>query len=262
MRTSTLRKGGRELLSADRGITAGIPTRRNLHITVARRWNTINVRATPFDRTMDPSPDYLCNHARLLRRTHWRAVSRQVLFLANHILDLQSRLRYRCDVIDSLRVNVDSIVRAVTLICVDLMQDTSHQGVSSIARQITRGRVREAILRCRRRAASRPADFDFVSMLLDAEAQLWTERHAAKDADSRWQHRCWSAQLCQRTHDTLFDAAADPAASSRALSVSEHTPDHLAEWQGGQARMQAQSQAQHANDARDTNMPTSLPTQD
>lgn len=189
-------------------------------------------------------------------------VSRQVLFLANHILDLQSRLRYRCDVIDSLRVNVDSIVRAVTLICVDLMQDTSHQGVSSIARQITLGRVREAILRCRRRAASRPADFDFVSMLLDAEAQLWTERHAPNDANCAGNPDVGQYSFVSAPLTPCSIPQADPTASSRALSVSEHTADHLAERQGRQARMQAQSPAQHVNCARDTSMETSQTTQD
>ncbi|GAK68427.1 uncharacterized protein PAN0_092c6680 [Moesziomyces antarcticus] len=103
------------------------------------------------------------------------AVSAEVVTLANHILDLQGRLRHRCNVVNSLRINVDSVVRASMLICTDLMHQ-ARTGGSSLARQISLGRVREAMVRVNAQTPATQADVEFVSTLLRAEARLW-EQH-------------------------------------------------------------------------------------
>lgn len=103
-------------------------------------------------------------------------VSTQVVALANHILDLQNRLRFRCDVVDTLRVNVDGVVRAIAIIISDLMHNTRDQG-SGMIRQITLGRVKDAILRWQKQSPATKADFDYVSNLLKAEARGWEQRY-------------------------------------------------------------------------------------
>ena len=145
-------------------------------------------------------------------------VSTQVIALSNHILDLQTRLRYRCQVVDSLRVNVDGVVRAVTLLCTDLMHK-SHDPGASLTRQITRGRVREAMLRCQARSAATKADFEFVASLLDAEERLWNlHRHASASSMSIGSSSGVSAPLTPSSVDLTGAVSRDTIAQQNRLN--------------------------------------------
>ncbi len=117
-------------------------------------------------------------------------VSPIMLALANHILDLQGRIRHHCEVVDSLKVNVDGVLRASILICLDLIyqstlafgkngEDGRATTGNGLVRQITLGRVKEAIYRCRH-SKSVKADTGVVEGLLQVEERCWNQRDGEK----------------------------------------------------------------------------------
>ncbi|GAC75681.1 hypothetical protein PANT_18c00012 [Moesziomyces antarcticus T-34] len=138
------------------------------------------------------------------------AVSAEIVALANHILDLQGRLRHRCHVANSLRINVDSVVRASMLICTDLMHQ-ARTGGSGLARQISLGRVREAMVRVNAQTPATQADVEFVSTLLRAEARLW-EQHRSNFNGS---------------FDSMVTLGGGSTTSSASIATEDHSASSL-----------------------------------
>ncbi|PWN23193.1 hypothetical protein BCV69DRAFT_111764 [Microstroma glucosiphilum] len=60
----------------------------------------------------------------------------QVVGLALHILHLQDKVRDRCAIVDGLRINVTGVMRAITVMTIDLLQKHKNSKVS-LVRQLT-----------------------------------------------------------------------------------------------------------------------------
>lgn len=113
---------------------------------------------------------------------------------ANRTLDLQGRIRHHCDVVDTLKVNVDRMLRASILICMDLIyksiptfgkggEDGRATAENGLVRQIPLGRVKEAIYRCQ---ASKgvAADVEIIEGLLEVEERCWHQQSSSHALDS------------------------------------------------------------------------------
>lgn len=152
-------------------------------------------------------------------------VSPIMLALANHILDLQGRIRHHCDVIDSLKVNVDGVLRASILICMDLIyQSTSAFGKdgedgrattgNGLVRQITLGRVKEAIYRCQH-SKSVKADTGVVEGLLEVEERYWNQQNGEKLTEKNSPH---ALDLTPQVHSSLAPITSTPAHTMRSAA--------------------------------------------
>ncbi|PWN30176.1 hypothetical protein BDZ90DRAFT_6429 [Jaminaea rosea] len=92
--------------------------------------------------------------------------------LASHILDIQDKIRLRCHIIDSLRINVTGVLRAITVLCVDLIQK-HRTSQMSLFRQMQLGKIREAIRKTREATRLMDGDLDRIEGLLGMEENAW-----------------------------------------------------------------------------------------
>ncbi len=123
----------------------------------------------------------------------------QTVVFANYILDLQTRLRYRCDVVDSLSANVESVRKAVTVLVIDLIH--CSETISNLVRQLTLGRIHDALARCQKFAGAGKVDFGTVLALLDAEGQIWRSAQSRKSGQISSTHGGSSTPLLASSTD-------------------------------------------------------------
>ncbi|CAO1629558.1 unnamed protein product [Parajaminaea phylloscopi] len=92
--------------------------------------------------------------------------------LAAHILDIQDKIRLRCHIIDSLRINVTGVLRAITVLCIDLMQKHKTSQIS-LFRQMQLGKIREALRKTKDATRVMDEDIKRIEKLLDIEDTAW-----------------------------------------------------------------------------------------
>lgn len=107
-----------------------------------------------------------------------RPICPQMVALANHTLQLQDRVRARCHIIDSMRINVTGVLRAVTVLTIDLLQKHRDSKVS-LARQVTLGKIKEAIYKCEASPNLAEGDLDNVYKLIEMEESAWAAKTRA-----------------------------------------------------------------------------------
>lgn len=103
--------------------------------------------------------------------------------LASHILNIQDKIRLRCHIIDSLRINVTGVLRASTVLCIDLMQKHRTPQIS-LFRQMQIGKLREAINKTREATRLMDGDLEKVERLLEMEDTAWKNKTKASIARS------------------------------------------------------------------------------
>lgn len=92
--------------------------------------------------------------------------------LAAHILDIQDKIRLRCHIIDSLRINVTGVLRAITVLCIDLMQKHKTSQLS-LFRQILLGKIRKALRKTKEATRIVDGDIEKIERLLEMEETAW-----------------------------------------------------------------------------------------
>lgn len=99
----------------------------------------------------------------------------QVVGLASHILHLQDKVRDRCAIVDGLRINVTGVMRAITVMTIDLLQKHKNSKVS-LVRQLTLGKIHEAIRKCEETSNLAEGDLDSVKKLMEWEEMAWRDK--------------------------------------------------------------------------------------
>lgn len=98
---------------------------------------------------------------------------------ATHILDIQDKIRLRCHIIDSLRINVTGVLRAITVLCIDLMQKHKTSRIS-LFRQMQLGKIREALRKTKEATRVMDEDIEKIERLLDMENTAWITKIKGK----------------------------------------------------------------------------------
>lgn len=88
--------------------------------------------------------------------------------MAHHILNIQHQVDSFCVVLNSLRINVTNIVKASSILILDLMQKPKRD---SISRSIILAQVNQALSNCRSSNQSKEHDFILITEMLKAEAK-------------------------------------------------------------------------------------------
>lgn len=96
------------------------------------------------------------------------------LAFARHILTMQTQVNQYCVVLSSLRINITNIVKASSLLTLELMQKGPN--VDFISRSTTLDQIHRALTICRSSKVSKLEDFILITEMLSHEAKSFHSR--------------------------------------------------------------------------------------